>query len=410
MDIARSRSERFLASNLHAISSLPRSRTKLAIGTSILIIIVAVVVAGLGVSLAFVTTMNGHTAASSSGAGPSFTGYPSKLPSLTINVEGSSLMYIIFLAWLRNFTHVYSNVPINVDGGGSGLGQQDIENGLVQIGTSDAYLLNQTQSSCPWILDIPLAVSAQQINYNVPQIPATMHLNFSGPVLAQIFNGSITYWDDAQIKAINPAAANILPHQLITPIHRIDGSGDTFIFTQYLSKTDTAWAGSIGDGLTVNWPSMESAIGASGNSGEELDIQTYNYSIGYVGVSYLSSALQLHLGYGYLENQAGNFVNISDSNIQADLNAFASMVPKDERISMIDGPGADAYPIVNFEYALVSMNQTNPNVTEDLKTFLKWAADPNFGNSVYYLNFAHFVALPPSVYNLTLIQINEIGT
>jgi phosphate transport system substrate-binding protein len=385
-----------------------RSRAKLAIATMTLVIVVAVVVVALAVGVAFITVNHNKSSSTSTTAG--FAGYPSSLPSLTINVEGSSLMYIIFLAWLRNFTHVYSNVPLNVDGGGSGLGQQDIEESLVQIGTSDAYLFNQTQLQYPWILDIPLAVSAQQINYNVPQIPSSIHLNFSGPVLAGIYNGSIQYWNDPQIVAINPGAANLLPHQMITPLHRADGSGDTFIFTSYLSKTDPWWNKNIGNGLTVNWPALESAEAASGNSGMELDVQSYNYSIGYIGISYLASAEELHLGYGYLQNAAGNFVNISATNIQADLSAFTSQVPNDERISMIDGPGANAYPIVNFEYALVSKNQTNPNVAEDLKTFLKWAADPNNGNSPYYLDFANFQPLPPSVYQLTLNQINEIGS
>ncbi len=373
-----------------------------------LVIIVAVVVVALAVGVAFITVNHNNSSRNTGSAG--FAGYPSTLPSLTINVEGSSLMYIVFLAWLRNFTHFYNNVPINVDGGGSGLGQQDIERSLVQIGTSDAFLFNQTQQQYPWILDIPLAVSAQQVNYNVPGIPSTMHLNFSGPVLAGIYNGSIPYWDDPAIKAINPAAASLLPHHSITTIHRADGSGDTYIFTSYLSKSDPWWSNKIGYGLTVNWTPLSSSIAASGNSGMELNCQQYNYSIAYIGISYLASAVALHLGYGYLQNAAVNFVNISASNIQADLNAFTSQVPADERISMIYGPGANSYPIVNFEYALVSKNQTNSNLSEDLHTFLKWSADPTNGNSPYYLKFANFQPLPASVYQLTLNQINQIGT
>ena len=386
----------------------PRSRANLAIATMTLVIVVAVVVVVLAVGVAFVTV--NHNKSGNTTATSGFAGYPSSLPSLTINVEGSSLMYIVFLAWLRNFTHQYSNVQLDVDGGGSGLGEQDIEAGLVQIGTSDAFLFNQTQQQYPWILDIPLAVSAQQVNYNLPGIPSSMHLNFSGPVLAQIYNGSIQYWNDPRLVAINPAAASLLPHQLITPLHRADGSGDTFIFTSYLSQTDPWWKQNVGNGLLVTWPALASAEAESGNSGMELACEQTNYSIAYIGISYLASAEELHLGYGYLQNAAGNFVNISATNIQAELSAFTSHVPNDERISMIDGPGANAYPIVNFEYALVSKNQTNPSVTQDVKTFLKWAADPNNGNSPYYLNFANFQPLPPSVYQLTLTQINEIGS
>jgi len=372
-----------------------------------LLIVVAIIVVALIVGVAYITVNHNRT---SSNTSVGFAGYPASLPSLTINIEGSSLMYIVFLAWLRNFTHYYTDVPINVDAGGSGLGQQDVEHGLVQIGASDAFLFNQTQAEYPWILDIPLAVSAQQINYNIPGLPSSIHLNFSGPVLAGIYNGSIQYWNNPQITAINPGAVNYLPHQLITPIHRADSSGDTFIFTSYLSKTDPWWANNIGSNLIVNWPQLPQAIAAQGNSGMELNCEGYNYSIAYVGISYLDSTQELHLGYGYLENAAGNFVNISASNIQSDLSAFTSQVPASERISMIDGPGANSYPIVNFEYALVSKNQTNANLVLDLTTFLKWAADPNNGNSYYYLHFANFQPLPASVYQLTLNQINEIGT
>ena len=374
----------------------------------VLLIIVAVVVVVIISGVALVVR-SGHSSVSVSNGG--FPGYPSTLPQLTLQEEGSSLMYIEFAAWIRNFSQAYGNhVAINIDGGGSGLGQQDIEAGLVNIGASDAYLFNQTQAKYPWILDIPLAVSAQQIMYNVPGIPKTMHLNFSGPVLAGIYNGSITNWNDPAIAAINPAAADLLPNHFITPIHRADGSGDTFIFTQYLSKTDSWWNNTVGDGLIVTWPSVPAAQGASGNSGMELDCLDVSYSIAYIGISYLVQSVSAGLSYGYLQNQAGNFVNISATNIQSDLNAFTSQVPHDERISMIDGPGANSYPIVNYEYALVSKNQTNANVALDLSTFLKWAADPNYGNSYYYLHYASFQPLPSSVYQLTLNQINEIST
>lgn len=378
--------------------------------TTTIIILVAVIVVALIVGVAYVGR-NGIPNASTTANSVGFPGYPSTLPQLTLQEEGSSLMYIQFAAWIRNFSQGYNNkVAINIDAGGSGLGIQDIENGLTNIGASDAYLPNDTMAQYPWILNIPLAVSAQQIMYNVPGIPKSMHLNFSGPVLAGIYNGSITNWNDPALAAINRGAASLLPNHQITPIRRFDSSGDTFIFTQYLSKTDSWWNKSVGAGLVVNWPAIPSEIAISGNAGMEDDLLGYNYSIAYIGISYLGPAVSAGLPYGYLENQAGNFVNISATNIDAAVSQFASSVPNDERISMIDGPGANSYPIVNFEYALVSKNQTNPNVALDLKTFLKWAADPNYGNSYYYLHYAEFQPLPASVYQLTLNQINEIST
>jgi phosphate transport system substrate-binding protein len=394
-------------------------------GTAAIVVVAIIVVAAIGVYLTMVHSQNGGTTPSSQSSGTSFqsstvtqtasqtstttTGLPATLPPETISETGSTLLYPLFNLWVPNFTSMYPSVKINTAGTGSGTGISSAETGTVQIGASDAYMSNSQIAQYPSILNIPLAISAQGVFYNIPGIPNTMHLNLSGPVLAGIYNGSITYWDSPQISELNPAAASLLPHQLIIPIHRSDGSGDTFIFTQYLSFSTPSWNKSIGFGTTVSWPSIPNAQAALGNGGMVQAAQQNRYSIAYIGVSYLNNAEQAGLGYAYLENRAGNFVNFSPENIQAAANAMVPNTPKDERISLIFAPGADSYPIINYEYAIVSKNQPNADVALVIRTFLTWAVLSQYGNSPYFLNQVHFIPLPQSVVQLSEEQIAEIG-
>ena len=154
-------------------------------------------------------------------------------------------------------------------------------------------------------------MSAQQVNYNLPGISQSTHLNFTGNVLAGIYNGTIAYWDDAAIKAINPGVSSQLPHQLIVPLHRSDSSGDTNLFTTYLSDTSPDWAKSVGSGNTVAGLSVPTAQAENGNSGMlQGDMQT-QYSIAYIGVSYLAQANSAGLGNGSAPEPGGNYVPLT---------------------------------------------------------------------------------------------------
>jgi len=319
------------------------------------------------------------------------------------------LLYPLFEAWTPNFTAQYSSIKLDTAAGGSGSGQAGAEKGTLQIGASDAYISNSLEALYPNVLNIPVAISAQQINYNLPSIPASIHLNFSGPVLAGIYNGSITNWNDSSIRALqSPSVASMLPNQPIVPLRRSDGSGDTFIFTQYLSFTTPSWATNVGCGTTVSWPSVPAEQGANGNGGMVTACEGTKYSIAYIGVSYLKETLNGSLGYGYLENKAGNFVNISQTNIQAAANVMLSQTPVDERISLINAPGNNSYPIINYEYALVLKDQNVTGMALSLRTLLSWAISPQYGNSPYFLNQVNFVALPSAIEALSQNQINEI--
>ncbi len=347
------------------------------------------------------------TSATSQMSTTSSTGLPSTLPAESLSETGSTLLYPLFQIWAANFSLTYTNVHITTAGTGSGTGISDAETGTVQIGASDAYMTNAQITQYPDMLNIPLAISAQNIDYNIPGIPQSDHLNLSGPILAGIYNGSITYWDNAQIKAANPALANQLPHQTIIPIRRSDGSGDTFIFTQYLSFTTASWNSSVGYGTTVSWPSTPTLTAALGNGGMVEKCNATSYSVAYIGISYLNEALKDGLGYAYLKNQAGNYVAPTQVNIQAAANALVGKTPADERISLVFAPGADSYPIINYEYAIVSKTQSDSNMALVLRTLLTWAVTT--GEQPYFLDQVHFIALPQSIVQLSIEQINEIS-
>jgi len=297
-------------------------------------------------------------------------------------------------------------VQISTASTGSGAGISQAIAGLVQIGASDAYMSPAEVKQAPNLLNIPLVISAQQVNYNVPGLNGT-HLQLDGPVLAGIYTGAIKYWDDAQIAALNPGVK--LPHQAIVPVRRSDGSGDTFLFTQYLTDTAGAAWKSVGYGTSVTWPQLATEVAANGNQGVEAAIKQAPGAIGYVGISWLNQANKDGLGYAALKNKNGKFVLPGDATITAAVNAMVANTPANERVSLIDAPGATSYPIINFEYAMVSKSQPNAAMAAALKKFLTWALDSNGGNATGYLSQVHFIQLPASVVKLSQAQIAEIS-
>jgi phosphate transport system substrate-binding protein len=397
--------------------SLNISRKAISTTLAAVIIVIVIVAAGIGgyYALTYKAPESGCATSTSNVSGTNIQNWtpPSCLPSATISETGSSLLYPLFNVWVTSFTTAYSGVHINTASTGSGTGQASAEKGLVQIGASDAYLKDSQEAQYPYILNIPLAISAQQINYNLPGLSQSIHLNFSGPVLAGIYNGSITTWGDSKIVNLqtNQTAKTYLGSigsQTIIPVRRFDGSGDTFIFTQFLSYTTASWNSSVGYGTTVSWPNVPGELSGTGNGGVIADVNQYHYSLGYVGVSYLTQTTQEGLGYAFLKNQAGNFVDISQANIAAASSQLASQTPTDGRISLIFAPGANSYPIINYEYALVAKNQTSMLDAQVVSTFLMWALSPTYGNSGAFLNQVGFVALPSSVAQISVNEIAQI--
>ena len=319
---------------------------------------------------------------------------------------GSSLLYPLMNLWVAAYQAHHSDVEITTQSTGSGTGISQAIAGVAQVGASDAYMPDAKMHDTP-MLNIPLAISAQQVNYNVPGLN-NVHLNLSGPVLAAIYSGQITYWDDARIKAINRPVEGKLPHQTIVPIHRSDGSGDTFIFTQYLSKSTPSWNSGPGYGTTVSWPSVASAVGANGNAGMVQTCSSTHYSIAYIGVSYIGQTNSAGLGYAALQNQAGRFVLPTSDTIAAAAHELDPQTPSDERISLIYATGANSYPIINYEYAIVKAEQADAATATALKAFLLWALDESGGQQASFLDQVHFLPLPSGVLKLSKAQVAKI--
>jgi phosphate transport system substrate-binding protein len=196
---------------------------------------------------------------------------------------GSSLLYPLFNIWVPHFEKAHPGVKVTTQSTGSGAGIAQAISGVVQVGASDAYMSDQQIKQNPDILNIPLAISAQAINYNLPGLN-NKHIKFSGPVLAGIYTGKITKWNDPAIEKLNPGLK--LPEHQIIPVHRTDGSGDTFIFSQYLDFSTPSWANTVGYGTTVSWPAVQGGLGANGNPGMVEALKQNPYAIAYIGVSF----------------------------------------------------------------------------------------------------------------------------
>jgi phosphate transport system substrate-binding protein len=239
-----------------------------------------------------------------------------------------------------------------------------LSNRTVDVGASDAPMTDQQLSDAPGkILHFPSVMGAVVIAYNIPGFTGTLRL--TGPVVADIFSGKITKWDDDKIKALNAGAA--IPSQDIVVCHRSDGSGTSYIFTDYLSKVSPDWATDPGKGTAVKWPT---GLGGKGNEGVTALVQQTPGAIGYIELIY---ALNNKIPFAQLQNKAGNWVDASLAGVTAAAASSADQMPADFRVSITNAPGADAYPISSFTWLLVYQKQTNKDVGDQIKKFLGWA-------------------------------------
>jgi phosphate transport system substrate-binding protein len=326
-------------------------------------------------------------------------------PSGTLTETGSTLLYPLFNLWVSGYTEKYPSVTINTAGTGSGTGISDADNGTVDIGASDAYLSPSTATASPHLKNIPLAISAQLIAYNLPGVEE--HLKLDGKVLSEIYQGQITRWNASPIATLNPGVT--LPNMAITTLHRSDSSGDTFLFTQFLSKTDPdGWGAKISYNTTVPWPAVTGALGEDGNSGMVSGCKATPGCIAYIGISYLTQMLQAGLGYAELQNAKGQYELPTSSSIEAEANAFTKKTPANGTISMIYGPAEGGYPIINYEYAIVSSVQSSSSTAKGIRSVLEWAVNPKYGGSSQYLDQVNFQPLPKKVEAQSITQILKI--
>jgi phosphate transport system substrate-binding protein len=321
----------------------------------------------------------------------------------TLVETGSSLLYPLFNIWVPDFTAANPGIQVTTTSTGSGAGISQAIKGLVQIGASDAYMSDALVKKNPTMLNIPLAISSQAINYNLPGLN-DKNIKLSGPILAGIYTGKITKWNDPAIKAANPGVD--LPAHVIIPIHRLDGSGDTFIFSQYLADSTPSWASTLHYGTTLSWPAVSGGIGANGNTGMLAAAAANPYSIAYIGVSYANQVAKAGLGVAELKNALGAYVLPTNDTVGAAANSVVTNTPTDERISMIDSMGPNAYPIANYEYAIVNSKQPDAATAAAVQTFLTWAVTT--GNDQKYLNQVHFLPLPAAIVILSKTQIANI--
>ncbi|MCA4729349.1 phosphate ABC transporter substrate-binding protein PstS [Mycobacterium avium subsp. hominissuis] len=362
----------------------------------------APLVLALGSSMAACGS-NSQTGAPSQGGGGPVATTPASSP-VTLSETGSTLLYPLFNLWGPAYHDKYSNVTITTQGTGSGTGISQAAAGAVAIGASDAYLSEGDMAAHKGLMNIALAISAQQVNYNLPGVH--QHLKLNGKVLAGMYNGSVKTWNDPQIAGLNPGVN--LPATPVVPLHRSDGSGDTFLFTQYLSKQDPdGWGKSPGFGTTVAFPTVPGALGENGNGGMVTGCADTPGCVAYIGISFLDQAQQKGLGEAQLANASDKYLLPDAKSIQAAAAGFASKTPANQAISLINGPAPDGYPIVNYEYAIVNSGQKDAATAQTLQAFLHWAISD--GNNASFLDKVHFQPLPADVAKLSDAQIAKIS-
>ena len=279
-----------------------------------------------------------------------------------LNAAGATFPYPIYSKWFNEYHQQHPDIEINYQSIGSGGGIAQLKAGTVDFGASDMPLDDTKVKQMPMqILQLPTVLGAIAPAYNLPGLKA--ELKFTPEILAGIYLGQITSWNDKAIAAANPGVN--LPNTSIVVVHRSDGSGTTFVFTDYLSKVSPEWKSRVGSNTSVNWPV---GLGAKGNEGVAGMIRQMDGAIGYVELIY---ALQNKITFGPVKNAAGNFVKASLETTTAAA-AGAKMAPGDFRVSITNASGKDAYPISSFTYLLIPTQWKDAAKQKSISGFLNW--------------------------------------
>jgi len=280
----------------------------------------------------------------------------------TLNGAGATFPNPIYQKWFSEYNKLHHDVQINYQSIGSGGGIRQVLNGTVDFGASDGPMTEeQLKQAKVKILHIPTVMGAVVPAYNVPGVSG--EIKFTPEALAGIFLGKIQKWNDPAIAKNNPDLK--LPDQPIIVIYRADGSGTTFIFTDYLSKISKDWEGSVGRGVSVKWPV---GVGGKGNEGVAGQIRQSPGSIGYVELIY---AVSNNISYGSVRNAAGNFVKASLEGV-TEAAASVKNMPADFRVSITNAPGKTAYPISSFTWLLIPVQSKDAARGKIITDFLNW--------------------------------------
>jgi len=280
-----------------------------------------------------------------------------------INAAGATFPYPIYSKWFDEYHKLHPNIQINYQSIGSGGGISQVTAKTVDFGASDGPMADDQLSKAGFkILHFPTVLGAAVLTYNIPGVSAD--LNFTPEALAGIFLGKITKWNDPAIAGANPSVK--LPADDIVVIHRSDGSGTTYIWTDYLSKVSPEWMSKAGKGTSVNWPV---GLGGKGSEGVSGLIKQTPDSVGYVELIY---AIQNKLPYASVKNASGAFVKASLESVSAAAAAAAASMPDDFRVSITNPPGKAAYPIASFTWLLIPAKIDDMAKRDAIKGFLNW--------------------------------------
>ncbi len=283
---------------------------------------------------------------------------------LQINGAGATFPYPIYSKWFSEYNKLHPDIEINYQSIGSGGGIRQLTNQTVFFGATDGPMTKDQQLAAPGsILHLPSVLGGCVPIYNIPGVTAA--LKFTGPVLADIFLGKITKWNDPAIVKNNPGVN--LPGTTITVVHRSDGSGTTYIWVDYLGKISPEWKTKVGIATSVNWPV---GLGGPGNEGVSGLVKQTPGAIGYVELIY---ALQNKISYGSVQNMDGTFVSATVESVTAAATAAAGKMPPDFRVSITNAPGKDAYPISSFTWLLFYENPKDKRMAKTMVEFMKWA-------------------------------------
>jgi phosphate transport system substrate-binding protein len=297
-----------------------------------------------------------------------------------LNGAGATFPAVIYSKWFDEYKTA-TGVQINYQAIGSGGGIKQVTEGTVDFGASDGPMTDDQLKEAKDkrgtdILHIPTVMGGIVLSYNLSSVSTKLKLD--GKAVADIFLGKITKWDDAQIKKLNPGVS--LPDKAILVAHRSDGSGTTFIFTNYLSKVSSDWKDKVGNNTSVNWPV---GLGGKGNDGVAGLIKQTEGSIGYVELAY---AVKNNLPYALLKNKAGNFIDANFTTVTEAAAAAVKNMPADLRAIITDADGKNAYPISGFTWLLIYKNMQDKDKATALVKFLYWAMEKGevYAKDLYY--------------------------
>jgi phosphate transport system substrate-binding protein len=311
-----------------------------------------------------------------------------------LNGAGATFPNPIYSKWFSEYQKAHPDVKINYQSIGSGGGIRQVQTGTVDFGASDGPMTDEQLASTPFkLFHLPTVLGSVVAAYNIPGV--TGEVKFAPDVLADIFLGKITNWNDARIAKENPGMK--FPSKEIIVVHRSDGSGTTYIFTDYLSKISPEWKDRVGKSTAVKWPV---GLGGKGNEGVSSLVRQMEGSIGYVELIY---ALQNKITYGTPRNAAGQYVKAS---LESTTAAAASVknIPADFRVSITNAPGKDAYPIASFTWLLVPVQWKDATKKQAMVDFLNWMLDKGQGMTTS-LDYA---PLPKAVADQERMRIKEI--